>query len=249
MNNNIILCVDDETMVLKSLKEQIKMIINNPLKEMLPIFKNNKYEIVLEENSSESLAVFNDKSYKIPLVIADFIMPDIKGDKLLELIHKVSPHTVKVMLTGQATIEGVVNAINTANLYKFLKKPWEFEDLKKVIYKSIILYESKINLDKENQSLEEKHLILKAELEKLIIEYQSLTSSIPENKYIKINDISNIDLIIESLKNIKNKIHLVCKDLQALKTDSEKLLENNSKLQSQIINDIENIFNYLHVKF
>jgi DNA-binding NtrC family response regulator len=57
-----------------------------------------------------------EDGYEIPLIISDYVMPDMKGDELLWLVHEISPKTLKVMLTVQATIEAVGNAIKQAKL-------------------------------------------------------------------------------------------------------------------------------------
>lgn len=131
MTKQAIICVDDETTVLKSLKEDLK-----------EVFGNN-YNIEIAEGGEEALELveelLNDKC-EIPLIISDYIMPHLKGDELLKRVHQMSPKTLKVMLTGQATIEGVANAIKYAKLYRYLAKPWEQEDLKLTVTEAVNSY-------------------------------------------------------------------------------------------------------------
>lgn len=151
MTKPAIVCVDDETSVLKSLKEELK-----------GLFGNN-YQIEIAEGGEEALELvaelLNDKC-EIPLIISDYIMPDIKGDELLRRVHKLSPKTLKVMLTGQATLEGVANAIKYAKLYRYLAKPWEQEDLKLTVTEAVNSYiqdqkiaEQNANIQLANQQL------------------------------------------------------------------------------------------------
>ena len=63
----------------------------------------------------------------------------MKGDELLARIHTISPETVKIMLTGQANIDAVSRAVRYANLYRYISKPWQIDDLKLTEERSIEL--------------------------------------------------------------------------------------------------------------
>jgi DNA-binding NtrC family response regulator len=120
MAEKVILCIDDESIVLDSLKEQIQQ-----------GFKGD-YIVETAESGDEALEILDElisEGKEIQIVIADFIMPGMKGDALLSKIHSQKPAAKKILLTGQASIEGVSNAINNANLYRFISKPWEKDDL------------------------------------------------------------------------------------------------------------------------
>ena len=131
MSERAILCIDDESIVLDALKEQLQ-------KEF-----TGEFLIEVAENGEEALEIFNEltgEGFDIPVVIADFIMPGMNGDELLTVFHKKSPLTKKIMLTGQASLQGVGNAVNHANLYRFISKPWDKHDLMLTIREAIISY-------------------------------------------------------------------------------------------------------------
>jgi diguanylate cyclase (GGDEF)-like protein len=65
----------------------------------------------------------------VAVIIADQIMPGMKGVDLLEKVDKRSPHTCKILLTGQAGLDAVVSAINRAHLNHYIAKPWDEEGL------------------------------------------------------------------------------------------------------------------------
>jgi len=120
MNKPVILCVDDEKIVLSSLKEQLK----RPFAQ--------QFTIETVESGEEALELFYDlitEKIDVPLIITDHIMPGIKGDELLIEINKHHPEIRKVLLTGQANADAVGNAVNNANLYRYISKPWEQDDL------------------------------------------------------------------------------------------------------------------------
>lgn len=145
MTKQAIICVDDETSVLKSLKQDLKEVFGND------------YQIEIAEGGEEALELvaelLNDKC-EIPLIISDYIMPDIKGDELLRRVHQLSPKTLKVMLTGQATLEGVANAIKYAKLYRYLAKPWEQEDLKLTVTEAVNSYIQEKKIAYQNAKLQ-----------------------------------------------------------------------------------------------
>ena len=70
---------------------------------------------------------------QLAVVIADQIMPGMKGVELLEEVHRRSPQTVKILLTGQAGLDAVVYAINKAGLDQYIPKPWDEPDLRLTI--------------------------------------------------------------------------------------------------------------------
>lgn len=123
MNKPVILCVDDEPDILRTLKLQLK---NE--------FKDN-YFYELAESGDEALELIEDfpDDDRVVVVVSDWLMPGIKGDELLIKIHQKYPKMVKVMLTGQADVAAVERAVNQADLYCCLYKPWKREELIKTI--------------------------------------------------------------------------------------------------------------------
>ncbi|MBD1886149.1 MULTISPECIES: response regulator [Microcoleus] len=123
MNKPIILCVDDEPDILNTLKMQLK----NEFK--------NDYFYELAESGDEALDLleeFQEKAQVI-VVVSDWLMPGIKGDELLIKVHQKYPKIIKVMLTGQADAAAVQRAVEEADLYCCLYKPWQSKDLIEII--------------------------------------------------------------------------------------------------------------------
>jgi signal transduction histidine kinase len=144
MKQQVILCIDDEIIVLESLKEQLQ-------KEF-----GTDYIIEIAETGTEAIEIYQElaeEGMEFPVFLADFIMPDIKGDELLEKLHTESPLSKKVMLTGQASIEGVSNAVNRANLYRYITKPWDKSDMILTIKEAIKSYELEIAIREKNKEL------------------------------------------------------------------------------------------------
>lgn len=131
MTRPVILCVDDERIILSSLKAQL----HNNLSSV--------FEIEVAESAEEALEIVNElisSNIEIPVVIADQIMPGMKGDELLTHIKALSPQTLTIMLTGQASADAVGTAVNKAGLFRYLSKPWDEYDLVLTIQSALDSY-------------------------------------------------------------------------------------------------------------
>lgn len=115
-----ILCVDDEKIVLDSLLDQFMVAFGDKF----------HYEIAMSVDEAwEAIEYMVEDGISMVLVISDWLMPGVKGDKFLIDLHSRFPETVKIMLTGQAEEEAVQNAYQNADLYAYLKKPWSESEL------------------------------------------------------------------------------------------------------------------------
>ena len=124
MAKPVILCVDDEKIILDSLKAQLKEKFGNV------------YMYEGAENADDAMEVINELSEdgcEILVVVSDWLMPGIKGDEFLIALHKKHPKIIKLMLTGQADEEAIERARKHANLHQCSHKPWTEEELVEAI--------------------------------------------------------------------------------------------------------------------
>ncbi len=164
MKEPIIICVDDEEIVTRSLKREL----NDTL--------GDEYIIETAEGGKDALELFEElleEGHEVPLVIADQIMPDIKGDELLKRIHAISPKTLKVMLTGQADMEAVTNAVNYADLYRYIAKPWERTDLIMTVKEALKRYFQDKKLEEQNKILQNVNIILEQQVKERTAELET----------------------------------------------------------------------------
>jgi diguanylate cyclase (GGDEF)-like protein/PAS domain S-box-containing protein len=147
MKRDLILCIDDEMSIISSLRTEL---FNN---------FEDKYLYEFASSATEAMEIIEEymqDGIEIPLVITDCIMPGIRGDELLIQIHQKLPNTKSIMLTGQADIENIKNAINKANLYRYIEKPWDKEDLYLTINEALKSYYDSKELLTYQKELEEK---------------------------------------------------------------------------------------------
>ncbi len=127
-NKPVILCVDDEVMVLESLKRELKESFAN------------RFLYEMAENAADALEIIEelqDDNIEIFLILSDWLMPGMKGDEFLITVHEKYPKIIKVMLTGQADDEAISRAKQFANLHSCLHKPWDGKELIKTIESSM----------------------------------------------------------------------------------------------------------------
>jgi CheY-like chemotaxis protein len=116
----LILCVDDDKLILDSLRKQLKNKFGN------------KYYYEFAENGADAMELIDElmeDNYNVLTIVSDWLMPGMRGDELLVKIHRKFPKIVTVMLTGQADKNAIQNAIQNANLHRCIYKPWTEEEL------------------------------------------------------------------------------------------------------------------------
>jgi DNA-binding NtrC family response regulator len=124
MHKKAILCVDDEKIILDSLKSQIKRRFGSLYKCEIASSANEAIEVIDE---------LLDDNVEILIIVSDWLMPGIKGDEFLIKIHKKFPKIVKLMITGQADSDAIENARKHASLFACINKPWEEEELFRIL--------------------------------------------------------------------------------------------------------------------
>lgn len=146
MPRGAIVCVDDERSVLLSLRNQLSRILDIQI-----------HSIELAESGQEALELLEElaaEATPVPLIICDHLMPDIEGVDLLKQIHHRYPKTLKILLTGLADLDDIVRAVNEANLYRYIAKPWDQADLELTVREALRSYERDCLLETQNQSLQ-----------------------------------------------------------------------------------------------
>ncbi|MBU0483046.1 MAG: response regulator [Proteobacteria bacterium] len=151
-----ILCVDDEANVLKALQR---------------LFMDEDYEIETAESGETGIAAMEQQEAQV--IISDYRMPGMNGVEFLKQVYERWPDTVRIVLSGYADTASVVEAINEGQIYKFIPKPWNDDELKITIDKAIETYflrKKNLELSKELQDSNEELTKLNENLEELVEE-------------------------------------------------------------------------------
>ena len=139
MNGNpTILLVDDEEMVLNSIKSFFAM--------------ESDYNLLTHTSPTEALEDLERRQGRIDLVISDYLMPDMDGITFLAKVKEIAPLVPRILLTGHADKENAIKAVNNVGLYQYIEKPWDNEDLKLIIRNGL---EKTILLQQLEQKIQE----------------------------------------------------------------------------------------------
>jgi len=130
--NDTILLVDDEANVLSALT---RALIDDP------------YEILTASGGRQALEIMEGKTIKA--IVSDERMVGMQGSELLAEIKHRSPHTVRILLTGHATLEAAMRAVNEGEIYRFFTKPWDDLQLRFALLSAV----EKYDLEAENRRL------------------------------------------------------------------------------------------------
>lgn len=127
MPEHALLLVDDEPFVLASLKRCLR---------------RDGYRIHAAESGMAGLDLLAKQSMAV--VIADSRMPHMSGAEFLDKVRRLYPNSVRIMLSGYTDLTAVTDAVNKGELFKFLTKPWDDDELRGTLREAFRLYETRM---------------------------------------------------------------------------------------------------------
>lgn len=130
---NTILLVDDEVNNLQLLKRALR----------------GKYNILTASQGQEGLEVLEKNLDKVSLIISDHKMPQMEGTEFLRRANELAPDIIKILLTGFTDIEILTDAVNTCNLFQYITKPFDPNELSTIVEAGI----EKYNLSSSRSSM------------------------------------------------------------------------------------------------
>ncbi len=157
-----VLCVDSEKPILSSLKR---------------LLRKEAFNLLLASNGQEGLDIL--KKNDVHLIISEQRMPEMSGTTFLSKVKEKYPDIIRTVLTGYTEIDTIKDAINDGHIYKFILKPWNDDNIKNEIKKSLeqydliqanrslnkIITQKNLELEEINKNLEKKISIRTRELE------------------------------------------------------------------------------------
>ncbi len=168
MSPHKLLLVDDEQGILDSLER---------------LFFEEDYEVETASSGKEALKKLSGNNFS--LIISDQRMPEMTGAQFLQKAKELHPDTIRIMLTGYSDIKDAVAAINKGEVYKYINKPWNDDELKTTVKEALKQYD----LIAENREL---HALVKEQNEELKGINKSLEQKVQERTH-QINE-KNKDL-------------------------------------------------------
>jgi len=108
----VILCVDDEPSILSALRR---------------LFRSHGFAVLAAESGQAGLDLLEQQP--VDLVISDMRMPQMDGVVFLEHVRQRKPEILRLLLTGYADIASITGAINRGEIYRYIAKPWDDNDI------------------------------------------------------------------------------------------------------------------------
>lgn len=191
------------------------------------------FNILCANSGEEAMTILNNNS--VDLVITDQRMPEITGVDLLEQVRLKYPDIIRMVLTGYSDMSAIVDAINKGQVYHYITKPWNVEELKVIMGNALEAY----SLKKQNRLLQEEKNALQLrttqmEKENILSQYEILKTQI--NPHFLFNSMNILASLIQ-----------VDKD-QAIKFTHEfsKLYRKLLELREQLLVSLEEELNFVH---
>src|SRR5262245_47533305 len=110
-----LLIVDDEVDVLESLRHQF----------------HRTYRVLTATSGSAAVSLLNQND--VQLILSDQRMPGMSGDAFLSQARRLKPDAIRMLFTGYADIQAVINAVNEGHIFRYILKPWDTVELEGII--------------------------------------------------------------------------------------------------------------------
>lgn len=114
-----LLFVDDEERIVK----------------LFNIVFRSQYNVFTATSGVDAINIIKNNS--IDVIVSDQRMPSMLGIELLSVVRKVSPNTVRILLTGYSDLVAIIGAVNEGEVYRFLNKPWDQDEIKIIINEAV----------------------------------------------------------------------------------------------------------------
>jgi DNA-binding NtrC family response regulator len=151
-----LLVVDDEADVCDSVHDLLR----------------REFKVLRAKNAEEGLQLMREN--EVHIIMTDQRMPKVTGVELLTDIRLGHPQAVRMLFTGYADLDSIIAAINQGHIFKFLKKPWQPEDLEAAVREAASEYDrlveqavAVVHLRDEMHHLRERICALEQEVQRL----------------------------------------------------------------------------------
>ena len=132
-----ILIVDDETDNLDAIKRLLR----------------KQFEIFTSESGEAALEVMHSIG-AVDVILSDQRMPGMSGSEFLEKAQEIDATPTRLLITGFADLEGVIDAINRGHIWRYIAKPWEPDDLRQTLLQAAERTRMRRSLDESRRDLE-----------------------------------------------------------------------------------------------
>ncbi len=173
-----ILIVDDEPLVLNALRR---------------VLSRDGYRVLAATSGAEGLELLQGNA--VSLIISDQRMPVVIGAEFLARARLVSPHSMRIMLTGYAEVEDAARAVNEGGIHFYFRKPWDDSQLRLVVRQLLDRFE----LEEHNRQLAEELMQKNEALQRLNSELEERVRERTRALSFKVRELEGRDRIAQHL--------------------------------------------------
>ncbi|MBD80536.1 MAG: two-component system response regulator [Crocinitomicaceae bacterium] len=112
-----------------------------------------RFKITRAVSAKAALEIIEKQEVPFEVIISDQRMPEMTGVELLEIVKSKSPESIRMLLTGFADINAVVDCINRGEVYRYLTKPWDEANLNRTILDAVELFRLRFKNEWKTQQL------------------------------------------------------------------------------------------------
>jgi len=116
---------------------------------------HSQYDVITANSGIEGLKIIEEQGDKISLIISDQKMPGMEGTEFLAKVTEMYPHIIKLLLTGHSDLDILIDSINKCNLFQYIFKPFEPDELLLIIKSGIETLELEQNKERMLYELKE----------------------------------------------------------------------------------------------
>lgn len=135
-------------------REKIKVLYVDDESTNLTSFKASfrfDFEIILANSGLEALELL--KTHEVQIIIADQRMPGMTGVELFETVAETYKDPIRILLTGYTDVKAAIDSINRGKVYRYIRKPWDENEIKMSINNAFDIYNTRRNLYQKNKEL------------------------------------------------------------------------------------------------
>lgn len=175
-----VLFVDDEPNILRTLRR---------------LCRREPYEVLVADSGAAALDILHETPASV--IVSDYRMPGMTGVEMLARAKEIDPESIRIILSGYADTQAVLEAVNTGEVYRFLAKPWNDQELLTTINQSLEHWDLRrhaAELEKQLMRQNAQLLRLNENLEHLVSERTrslSLAQDVLENLPIGVVGVSS----------------------------------------------------------
>ena len=202
-----ILCVDDEPSILRSLQWLLK----------------KDFEVTTAASGQEALELLHSNDFDV--IISDQRMPGMMGSEFLREACRISPRSMRILLTGYSDMQAILRSVNEGEVFRFVNKPWDIKELPKIIADAATISRSYLDEALPSVMGESEEIDTGEESILLIDDDQTLSQLITEvmGDEIKVTQASTLAEAVAALAD--QNVGIILSDIRVANFDTTTMLK------------------------